>query len=115
MTDLQKILDFLALHWAELLAAIGAGGAGHFGSKALTDKTQDSKIKKNFEAIQQFEKRFNEMDKLIVHVQNELAMNSQSDINNRQRMEDILADLKEGQRQMHNLLMEIVTGKIKLK
>jgi hypothetical protein len=112
---MENFLNWLTSHWQELLAYIGLGAGGAVGAQKLRDKNQDIKLKRHSDAISDIDKRLNEMDKLIINVQNELAMNLQSDVNRGERMEEILSDLKEGQKQMHIILMELITGKIKLK
>ena len=110
---MNEIVSWLTAHWGELLAYIGLGAGGAVGAQKLRDKDQDIKLKKHSDAISEIDKRLDQMDKLIVKVQNELAMNLQADQNRGDRMEEILADIKEGQKEMRTILMDILTGKIK--
>jgi chromosome segregation ATPase len=104
----MKILDWLIANWEALAATLGVGGAGWIGGKKALDKRQDA-------AIEDIHKRLDEMDALIKTVQNELAMNQQADLSSRDRINEMLLQMQRTQEKMHDLLMEIVTGKIKLK
>jgi uncharacterized protein HemX len=104
----MKILDWLIANWEALAATLGVGGAGWIGGKKALDKRQDA-------AIEDIHKRLDEMDALIKTVQNELAMNQQADVSSRDRINEKLHQMQNVQEKMYDLLMEIVTGKIKLK
>ncbi len=104
----MKILDWLIANWEALAATLGVGGAGWIGGKKALDKRQDA-------AIEDIHKRLDEMDALIKTVQTELAMNQQADLSSREFINERLNQMHGIQEKMYSLLMEIVTGKIKLK
>jgi hypothetical protein len=104
----MKILDWFIANWEALAATLGVGGAGWIGGKKALDKRQDA-------AIEDIHKRLDEMDVLIRTVQNEQALNLQADISRSERINEKLNKVETMQEKMYDLLMEIVTGKIKLK
>jgi hypothetical protein len=104
----MKILDWLIANWEALAATLGVGGAGWIGGKKALDKRQDA-------AIEDIHARLDKMDALIINVQSELKMNKHDDLASRERFGEMLHEIKESQKIMQALLMEIVTGKIKLK
>lgn len=105
---MEKILSWLMSNWESIAATLGIGGGAWLGGKKALDKRQDK-------AIELINNRLDEMDALIVKVQNELAMNQQADLASRDRINEMLSQMQKTQEKMHDLLMEIVTGKIKLK
>jgi transposase len=112
---MENFLNWVTTNYLELLSYIGLGAGGAVGAQKLRDKHQDAKIKKHTDLLHEIDKRLNDMDKQLVAVQNEINMNSQMDTLNKERTNQILEELREGQRQTHALLMEMVTGKIRLK
>lgn len=110
---MDQFVNWLSLHWAELLAYLGLGAGGAAGAQKLRDKNQDVKLKKHSDTLTEIDKRLNEMDKLIVKVQNDLALNQQADVMRTNRIEEILSDLRAGQKEMHTMIMELFRQKQK--